>query len=123
LFGVRVLSCEKISVVKIDGITTDVWSDNRSNWRWFSNIPNFDVIIPTSRDDKIWIICAELRAEHSITVTWFTGTSTLKFDEEASCLFIVDSNNLIFTTSKVLGTIWVVITSKKLIELIMDGVE
>ena len=88
LLSILMRPCQHKAIMKINWITTNIWSINRSAWTWLSNIPDFDILVPTSRDNKIWIVSIKLAAENSITVTWFTWTTTLEVDNLLSRLLI-----------------------------------
>ena len=80
LLTVLMRACQHKAIMKINWITTNIWSINWSAWTWLSNIPHFDILVPTSRDNKIRIVLIKLAAENSITVAWFTWTTTLEVD-------------------------------------------
>jgi len=88
-----------------------------------SDIPDFDVVIPTSRNNQVWIFFVELDAEDSIGMTWLTSSTTFKLNDQTSCLFIINPDNAIRSSCGELSSIGIIIDSQKLIQLIINGVE
>ena len=114
---------EKISVVKINRITTNVWPIYWSDWWRLSNIPNFDIVIPRSWNNKIRVFLIKFNTENSIRMSWLSCTTTFKFNNKGSCLFIIYSNNCVGSSSYKLCSSWIIINCKKLIQLIMDSMQ
>ena len=117
-----VWSCKKVSVVEIDRITTNVWPIDRSDWWRLSNIPDFDIVIPRSGYYHIWVFLIKFNAENSIGMSWFSCTTTFKLNDKSSCLFIIDSNNCVGSSSYKLCSSWIIINREKLIQLVMNRV-
>ena len=76
LLVILICSSKNETIMKIDWITTDIWSINGSTRTWLSDIPYLHILIPTCWYDKVWIIFVELNAENSITMARFTRSTT-----------------------------------------------
>ena len=88
-----------------------------------SNVPDFDIIIPTSRNYQVRIISIELNAENSIGMTWLSSSTTFKLNDQTSCLLIVNPDDTIRTSRGELSSIGIVIDSQQLIELIINSMK
>jgi len=115
LFAILIGASQNKTIMKIDWITANIRSIYRSTRTWLSDIPHFHILIPTSWDNKIWIVCVKLDTENSITMSWLTWTSTFKVYNLLPCLFIINSDSPRLATCTKLCTIGVIITCKKLI--------
>lgn len=119
LIGAR----EQKSIIKVYGISANVWSINGSDWRWLSDVPNFDVVVPGARDDVVGVVLIELDTEDSIGVTWFSSTASLELTNKASSDLIVDSDDFVRTTRYKLSAVRIIINCAEGVELIEDSMK
>jgi hypothetical protein len=109
--------------MQIDRISADVWPVDRPHWVRLSNVPHFDVIVPTSGHEKVGVVLIKFDAKNSVGVTWLSGTSSLQVSYECSCLLIVDTHHTIRPRSCELCALRIIIDSKQLVKLVPDGVK
>ena len=103
------------AVMQINGISANIWSIDRSTRTWLSDIPHFNIFIPTSWNNQVWIFLVKFDHENSVTMARFSWTSTFKINHLLSSLLVINCNSPWLSTCTKLSSIWVIITAKKLI--------
>jgi hypothetical protein len=88
-----------------------------------SDVPNFDIIIPTARDQHVFIFLVELNSEHSVVMSGFSSATTSQLDLDFPRKFVIDSDNAVTSSCCEESAVWLVVDTKELIQLIMDCIK
>lgn len=78
LLAVLVGTCQQELVVEIDWVSADVRTIDWTDWVGNSDVPNLNVIIPSTTDNHIWVLLVKLDAKDPITMSWLSSTSSLE---------------------------------------------
>ena len=108
--------------MNIKSISANIWSIDTADSSTHSNVPELDIIVPTTRQQHIVIILIEFKCEDSVRMSGLSSATALQGNLKFSCLLIINSHDAIGTTSCELSSIWLVVDSEELIQLIVNGV-
>ena len=109
--------------MEINRVTADVGAVDRSDGAGLSNIPHFDVVVPTSGNDEIWILLVELDAEDTIGMSWLSGTASFEAHFELASLLVVHSHDGVGSSGSEHRSVWVVVNCQELVQLIVNRMQ
>ena len=109
--------------MNVECITANVRSVNAAYGCTHPQVPNLDIIVPTTGQQHVVVVLVELECEDSVGVPGLTSTTTLQSDLYLPCLLIVHAHYAVGATRRELSAIWLVVDSEELVELVVDGVE
>ena len=118
-----VLSSQNETIMNINRVTSNEWSNNTPDALARANVPNLDVLIPTARDDKVRVLTDKFGAEDTIGMAWEATTTAFHSFGQLSSLFVIHSDLGIFTTCEELLSILLVISCQKLVHRVVDLVQ
>lgn len=118
-----VLSSQNETIMDINRVTSNEWSDNTPDALARANVPNLDVLIPTAGDDKVRVLTDKFGAEDTIVMAWEATTTAFQSFSQLSSLFVIHSDLGIFTTCEELLSILLVISCQKLVHRVVDLVQ
>lgn len=103
------LASQDEAVVHVDRVTSDERANDASHALSSTDVPNLDVLVPASGDDKVGVLTDELGAEDTVSMARQTAATTFQCFRQLSSLFIVDTDLAIFTSSQKLLSVLLIV--------------
>ena len=109
--------------MNVESISANVWSIYAAHGSTHPQVPDLDIIVPTTGQQHVIVVLVEFEREDSIGVAGLASATTLESDFELPCLLIVHAHYAVGAARRELGPIWFVVDSEELIQLVVDGVQ
>lgn len=109
--------------MNVESITANVGPIYAAHSCTHPQVPDLDIIVPTTRQQHVVVVLVEFEREDPIGVAGLASATTLESDFELPCLLIVHTHYAVGAARRELCPIWLVVDSEELIQLVIDGVQ
>lgn len=104
-----VRSSKDDTILDIQGVSSNVGSEDTSDGSWFSHVPHFNGLVPSSSNDEVFVDPFDAVDFHLVTSS--TGTTSFVQNFELAGLFIIHTDKSIRISSCEVSSVVVVITA------------